>query len=100
MVQLILVIIGIYSIHAARILATSSIHLRIRPAGAEKKIYAIHGRDTLPIAGVNGVYSLPSINPGNWQVLVTASTPFKDWRHDLEIGAGQTIDLGEIRLMQ
>ena len=98
MVQLILVIIGIYSIHAARLLATSSIHLRIRPAGAEKKVYAINGRDTLEMTGSNGLYTLRAIAPGKWLVLVTAAPSYQDARRDLTLGPGDNFDMGDVLL--
>ena len=101
-VQLVLVIIGVSSIHAARLLATSSFHLRIVPAGAVDKVQAIQGHDTLELTGTNGngAYSVRWINPGSWQVLVKASSPYKDWRYDLTVGPGGNLDLGEIHLLQ
>lgn len=100
MVQLILVVIGISSIHAARLLATSSFHLRIAPAGAANKVEAIQGNDTLEMTGTGGAYSLRWINPGPWQVVVKASSPYKDWRYNLTVGPGGNLDLGEIRLLR
>jgi hypothetical protein len=99
-VQLILVIIGISSIHAARLLATSSIHLWVSPVGSADKVQAIQGHDTLDMTGTNGVYRIRWINPGRWQVLVKASSPYKDYRYDLTVGPGGDLDLGEIRLTQ
>ena len=99
-VQLVLVIIGVSSIHAARLLATSSFHLRIAPAGAADRVQAIQGRDTLAMTNVNGNYFVQSINPGHWQVLVIATAPYKGRRYDLTVGPGRDADLGEIRLTQ
>jgi hypothetical protein len=99
-VQLVLVIIGISSIHAARLLAASSFHLRIGPAGAAEKVQAIQGHDTLEMTNMNGVYFLRSVNPGRWQVWIRATPPYKDLRYDLTAGAGGDADLGDIRLMQ
>src|SRR5580658_9152570 len=93
-VQLVLGIIGISSIHAARLLATSSIHLRVGSAGSADKVQAIQGHDTLDMAGTNGVYHLRWINPGHWQVLVKALSPYKDYRYDLTVGPGSDLDLG------
>ena len=98
MVQLVLVIIGILSIHAARLLATSSFHLRIDPVGSADKVQAIQSHDTLEMTRMNGVYFVRWINPGRWQVLVKASAPYKDFRYDLTVGPGSDLDLGEIRL--
>ncbi len=99
-VQLILVIIGIYSIHAVRLLVTSSIHLRIRPAGAEKKVRALQGNDTLEMTGSNGVYMLRSISPGKWLVLITSAPPYQDARRELSVNPGDNFDLGEVLLIK
>ena len=99
-VQLILVIIGIYSIHAARLLATSSIHLRIHPAGAEKKVRAIQGSDTLEMTASNGVYTLRSISPGKWVVVITTAPPYQDGRRELTVNPGDNFDLGEVLLIK
>ena len=99
-VQLVLVIVGVSSIHAARLLATSSFRLRIDPSVSADKVLAIQGRDTLEMTRLNGAYSVRWINPGRWQVLVKASTPYKDWRYDLTVGPGGTFDLGEIHLLR
>ena len=99
-VQLVLVIIGVSSIHAARLLATSSFHLRIDPVGSVDKVQAIQGHDTLEMTRMNGVYFVRWINPGRWQVLVKASAPYKDCRYDLTVGPGEDRDLGVIRLSQ
>jgi hypothetical protein len=97
-VQLVLVIIGISSIHAARLLATSSFHFRIDPVGPADKVQAIQGRDTLDMTKMNGGYIVRWISPGRWQVLVKASAPYKDYRYDLTVGPGEDLDLGAIRL--
>ena len=99
-VQLVLVIIGISSIHAARLLATSSFHLRIDPVGSADKVQAIQGHDTLEMTKTNGGYLVRWINPGRWQVLVKASAPYKDCRYNLTVGPGEDRDLGVIRLPQ
>lgn len=98
MVQLILVLIAITSIHAARLFATSTLHLRVGPAAATKKVRAIQGHDTLEMTGVNGIYSIRSINPGTWVVLVDAVPPFMNYRHELVAGPGGEVDLGTIHL--
>ena len=97
-VQLVLVIIGIYSIHAARLLATSSIHLKIRPAAAVRKVQAFQGRDTLEMTGTNGLYTLPTIAPGKWVILITTTRPYRDVRRELSVNPGDNFDLGEVLL--
>jgi len=99
-VQLVLVIVGISSIHAARLLATSSFHLRIDPVGSADKVQAIQGHDTLEMTRMNGIYFVRWINPGHWEVLVKASAPNRDCRYNLTAGPGGDFDLGEIHLPQ
>ena len=99
LVQLSLVIIGISSIHAARLLQTSSFHLRMLPADGADRIWAIQGHDSIKMIEVNGEYILRSIKPGYWQVSVEANQPYQDARfmvHDIKPGTDR--DLGVIRL--
>jgi len=100
MVQLVLVIIGVSSIHAARLLATSSFHLRVDPVGSADKVLAIRGHDTLEMTRMNSVYFVRWIDPGRWQVLVKASAPYKDSRYDVTVGPGRDLDLGQMHLLR
>ncbi|HEV2481384.1 MAG TPA: hypothetical protein VGS79_17045 [Puia sp.] len=99
MVQLCLVIIGVSSIHAVRLLQTSSFHVRMYPSNGASHVWAIHGKDTLEMTNVNGEYILRSINPGFWQLAVEANAPYRDARFDInDIRSGTDVDLGAIRL--
>ncbi len=98
MVQLCLVIIGISSIHAVRLLQTSSFHVRMVPTIGAGKVWAIQGRDSVEMLEVNGEYFLRSINPGRWQVSVEANAPYRNIRYDVAVKPGTDRDLGEIRL--
>ena len=99
MVQLCLVIIGITSIHAVRLLQTSSFHVRMYPSSGAERIWAIQGKDSTEMMNVNGEYILRSINPGHWQLSVEASAPYRDARFDIdEVKPGTDMDLGQIRL--
>lgn len=97
-VQLCLVIMGISSIHAVKLMQTASFHVRVFPARAAARVWAIQGRDSLEMTKVQGEYYLRSINPGNWQVSVEANTPYKDCRYEMRVKPGIDKDLGEIRL--
>ncbi len=98
-VQLCLVIIGISSIHAVKLLQTSSFHLRMFPANGAERIWAIQGKDSIEMSNVNGDFFIRSINPGQWQVSVEANEPFKNVRFSVnDIKPGFDRDLGEIRL--
>ena len=99
-VQLCVVIIGVLSIHAARLLATSSFRIRIVPIGATERVLAIRGHDSLPLTQIGGTYFLRTIEPGRWQILVKATAPYKDFRADLTIVPRVDLDLGEIRLVR
>lgn len=99
MVQLVLVIIGISSIHAVKLLQTSSFHVRMFPANGAERVWAIQGKDSIEMTNVNGEFFLRSINPGQWQVAVEANEPFKNVRFNVgDIKPGFDRDLGEIRL--
>ena len=101
MVHLCLVIIGISSIHAVRLLQTSSFHVRIFPARSADRVWAIQGKDSIEMLNINGEYYLHSINPGHWQVAVEANQPFRDVRYEVnDIRPGTERDLGEIRLQR
>lgn len=98
-VQLCLVIIGISSIHAVRLLQTSSFHLKLFPADGADRVWAIQGRDSVEMLNVNGEYILRSINPGHWQVRVEANEPYQNARYTIrDVKPGIDMDLGEIRL--
>ncbi len=98
-VQLCLVIIGVSSIHAVRLLQTSSFHLRMYPANGADRVWAIQGKDSIEMMNVNGEYILRSINPGHWQVVVEGNQPYHDDRFDIsDVKPGTDMDLGEVRL--
>ena len=99
MVQLFLVIIGVSSIHAVRLLQTSSFHVKMYPSDGADRVWAIQGKDSLEMTNVNGEYILRSINPGHWQISVEASEPYQDARFNVsDIKPGTDMDLGQIRL--
>ena len=101
MVQLCLVIIGISSIHAVRLLQTSSFHVRMYPAAGADRVWAIQGKDSIEMININGEYLLRSINPGYWQVSVEANRPFRSVQFNSgNIQPGIDKDLGEIRLQK
>jgi hypothetical protein len=98
-VQLVLVIIGVSSIHAVKLLQTSSFHVRISPANGAERVWAIQGKDSIEMTNVNGEFFLRSINPGQWRVSVEAVEPYKDVQFNVDdIKPGFDRDLGEIRL--
>jgi len=101
MVQLCLVIIGISSIHAVRLLQTSSFHVRTFPADAADRVWAVQGKDSIQMMNVNGEYFIRSINPGNWQISVNPNDPYRPARMEVsDVKPGTDLDLGEIRLQR
>lgn len=97
-VQLCVVIIGVLSIHAARLLSTSSIRIRIVPAGAAERVVAVRGRDSVPMTRAGQTYFLRTIDAGRWQVLVRAKAPYADHLTDLTIDPRTDLDLGAVQL--
>jgi hypothetical protein len=99
MVQLCLVIIGVSSIHAVRLLQTSSFHVRLYPANGADRVWAIQGKDSIEMMNMNGQYFLRTINPGRWQISVESNAPYRDARFNVsDVKPGTDMDLGEIRL--
>lgn len=99
LVQLSLVLIGVTSVHAVKLLQTSSFHARIFPAEGVEKVWAIQGSDSIQMIGSEGDYYLNTPRPGHWQVLIEAKKPYKDvnfWVYDMRPGTDK--DMGEIRL--
>lgn len=100
MVQLVLVIIGITSIHAVRLFEKSSFHVRMFPATGVEKVLAIQGRDTVEMSNINGEYYLRSISPGYWRIAVKAKAPYEDAGYETTVRPGTDTDLGQIRLRE
>src|SRR5260221_9308289 len=77
MVQLCLVLIGVTSVHAVKLLQTASLHATILPAEGVEKVWAVHGMDSIKMAGVDGEYYLSAVPPGRWQVHVNAKKSYR-----------------------
>jgi hypothetical protein len=102
MVQLGLVVIGISSVHAVKLLQTSTIHARIFPATAAEKVWAIHGKDSLRMmSDADGQYYFITLHPGYWELRVDAKKPYKDIIvKSVDVRPGTEKDMGEFTLMQ
>ena len=102
MVQLGLVLIGISSVHAVKLLQTSTLHARVYPATAAEKVWAIHGKDSLRMVGNDdGQYYLVTIHPGYWELKVDAKKPYKDLLiKAVDVAPGTEKDLGAFTLEQ
>jgi len=100
LLQLGLVMIGVMSVHAVRLLQTSSLHARVFPAGAAEQMIAIQGKDSIRMAASSeGDFYLTTANPGHWQLLVNARAPYRDANLEVrDVKPGSDIDLGEIVL--
>jgi hypothetical protein len=98
MLQLCLVIIGVSSIHAVRLMQTSSFHLKVSPAGATARVVAVQGHDSLEMTHINGEYYLREIRPGHWQINVKPTLPYNSVQWQMTVKPGTDIDLGEIPL--
>jgi hypothetical protein len=101
MVQLCLVLIGVTSVHAVKLLQTSSLHATILPAEGAEKVWAVQGKDSIKMTGINGEYYLSTVNPGRWQIHVEAKKPYQNARFkEVNIGPGVEKDLGEMKLQK
>jgi len=102
MVQLVLVVIGVSSVHAVKLLQSSTIHARIFPATGAEKVWAIHGKDSLRmISNDDGEYYLVTLHPGSWELRVDARRPYKDIVvKAVDVKPGTQKDMGEFMLVQ
>ena len=102
MVQLGLVLIGVSSVHAVKLLQTSTLHARVYPATAADKVWAIHGKDSIRmIPNDDGQYYLITVHPGSWGLKVDAKKPYKDvYIKAIDVRPGTEKDLGEFTLVQ
>lgn len=101
MVQLCLVLIGVSSVHAVKLLQASSMHTKVFPADAAEKVYAIQGKDTSKMTGTGGEFYLTAIHPGLWQIHVEAKKPFRNATlKGIELHPGSDRDLGRIQLSE
>ena len=94
MVQLCLVLIGVTSVHAVKLLQTSSLHVTILPAAETDKVWAVQGKDSIRMAGNDGEYYLSAVHPGRWQIIVEAKKPYlNSCFEEVTIGPGAEKDL-------
>jgi len=102
MVQLGLVVIGVTSVHAVKLLQTSTIHARVYPAAGAEKVWAIHGKDSLRMmSNDDGQYYLVTTHAGYWELRVDAKKPYKDIIiKSIDVRPGTEKDMGEFTLVQ
>ncbi len=99
LVQLGLVLLGVTSVHAVKLLQTSSLRTRISPKEAAENIWAIQGNDSLRLLGSDGLYYISALHPGNWRIVIDAKKPYRNASVEAaDIRPGIEMDLGEIRL--
>lgn len=101
LVQLGLVLLGVTSVHAVKLLQTSSLRAHISPTEGAGTIWAIQGNDSIRLYGNNGSFYINTLHPGNWVIRVDAKKPYRDLDVDVaNIRPGSEKDLGEIRLQK
>lgn len=99
LVQLSLVLLGVTSVHAVKLLQTSSLRAHISPNEATENIWAIQGNDSIRLAGSDGLYYISTLHPGNWRIAIDAKKPYRNASVEAgDIRPGTEMDLGEIRL--
>jgi hypothetical protein len=102
MVQLGLVVIGVSSVHAVKLLQTSTIHARVYPAQGAERVWAIHGKDSLRMmSNDDGQYYLVAVHPGFWEFRVDAKKPYKNIIvKAIDVRPGTEKDMGAFTLVQ
>lgn len=99
LVQLGLVLLGVTSVHAVKLLQTSSLRARINPASGADNIWAIQGSDSIRMLGNDGQYFINELPAGKWMIRVKAKNPYRDTSLGVaDIKPGIVKDLGEIQL--
>lgn len=101
MVQLTLVVIGVSSVHAVKLLQSSTIHAKIYPSTGAERVWAIQGKDSLRmISNEAGEYYLLAVHPGAWELRVDAKKPYKDIIvKAIDVKPGTQKDMGEFTLV-
>src|SRR5450432_1659237 len=99
LVQLGLVLLGVTSVHAVKLLQTSSVRTRISPASGAERIWAIQVSDSIRMLGSDGLYYINELPAGRWLIRIDAKRPYRDTNLEVaDIKPGIEKDLGEIRL--
>lgn len=101
LVQLGLVLLGVTSVHAVKILQTASLRAHISPAEGVEQVWAFQGVDSIRLSGGNGQYFVNEIPSGNWLIRVDAKKPYRIMNVEVaDVRPGIEKDLGEIRLIK
>ena len=80
---------------------TGSIKGTISPANAANQVWAISGTDTLKVTPDSTSFSFDQVEAGAYTVIVDAKEPFKDKTvENVTVKAGETADVGEVKLEQ
>lgn len=102
MVQLTLVVIGVSSVHAVKLLQSSAIHAKIYPSTGAERVWAIQGKDSLRMmSNEEGDYFLRTVHPGSWELRIDARKPYKDIIvKAIDVKPGTQKEMGEFTLVQ
>jgi hypothetical protein len=99
-VQLCLVVLVITGIHAMRLIRANTINGKVNAPNALQFVWAIQGKDSVIVGGVDGTFSL-KVKPGIWTVLLHTKNPYKNRViENVVVNEGRSTDLGEIILQQ
>jgi hypothetical protein len=100
-VQLGLVLIGVTSVHAVKLMQTASLRTKVYPSYAAETVWAVNGNDSVQMFGSDGDYYVTTLRPGYWEVKIDARKPYRNMSLGiLNIKAGTDRDLGEVILQQ
>ncbi|HTQ28440.1 MAG TPA: hypothetical protein VMI35_09940 [Puia sp.] len=100
-VELCLILVAIIGIHTTRIIQHSGfIKGKLYPAGPGSSVVAINGRDSVKVVSEHGYFGM-RVKPGTWKVIIDVNDHGANVvRENLQVGEGQDINLGEIRMTE
>ena len=97
--ELCLIIVAIAGIHTTRIEQKSLVNGKLYPATGSDMVLAVSGNDSVRTMSKDGYFNM-KLKPGVWKVVVAKTRVINVVRENLEVGEGEKINLGEIRLSE
>jgi|HubBroStandDraft_3_1064219.scaffolds.fasta_scaffold1493224_1 hypothetical protein len=96
--QLLLIVLIISGLHAAKIMHSASIKGVVMQDEQIKNIWAVQGNDSTVVTMEDGYFKIP-VKPGMWKIIIESKDKYKSMILDKILAVeGENTDLGEINL--